>query len=121
MTTDTSELRQLGSDLEALADAAPTAAAGALDDIADEALEDYRQAIPAQPSGRTRDGAARNDADATRTGANVEIGNTWFVARFLEEGTVRQEPRPHLDDAVDTALNDLGDRFDHHLSRTLRR
>lgn len=69
---------------------------------ADEVRREARSRIPVSrnknpknpyPSGTTRRKVFRKVAP---DGLSAEVGNKWFVARFLEHGTVKMSARPWL-------------------------
>lgn len=105
MTIDGSELRELARDLRHVSGTVNEAAREALDDFAADVEDEYSRRLPPDVSGQTRDGVASEPAHVkSPIEVRVIVGNTHFVARYLEDGTVKMAPQPALDPAVRAML-----------------
>lgn len=125
MTLETShDLDTFADRLQLSGKEANQVAADVLDHVTQQVLTDYRADIP-ERTGRTKRGAAREKAvigGPFEFGTvRADVGNTHFVARFLEEGRPRQRPQPFLDRAVRRATPMWRSRLAVELANTLPR
>lgn len=74
---------------------------------------DRMRSTVAVDDGDVRDSITSDSAPTlTGTGVYADVGPEHFVARFLENGTVKMSPRPFVGPAADRAVNELADALE---------
>ena len=76
-------------------------------EMAGKVYQTQRQLVPKR-SRKTHDSI---DVEITDHGLTAIIGPTWFVGRFLEDGTVKMAPRPFVGPSADLHAPELEARL----------
>ena len=85
----------------------PAEAGAAVVKAAGRAAERMRQRVPVRSRKTQQSITADRTPSIGEGGVYADAGPTWFVARFLERGTVKMSPRPFVRPATDETIPEL--------------